>query len=86
MTKEQKDCPYCNDPHIELPHIELSHIDIIGSGVTDDGMFQVAPILKGESDNLKVWDREDGRSYLVRINYCPMCGRSLDDNGKKTRN
>lgn len=63
-TQEQLDCPYChNDP---------KQADLLKK-YTDDNMYIV--YLKSSTLNLEA----AGLRTSKKVNYCPICGRRLND-------
>lgn len=73
LTDEQKHCPYCHD---DGQGLGLAKRDLI-YGEYHDGNIIAAQIFDGKtlilSDQLNILEE------LQKINYCPMCGRRLNN-------
>ncbi len=65
LTKKQKECPYCNS---EKPLNTTDNDDWLPDEIFIDG------------NNLIEDQYEQGPGIVNTINYCPMCGRKLEDN------
>ncbi|MFT8860881.1 hypothetical protein [Schleiferilactobacillus harbinensis] len=67
-TEAQKSCPYCHDPAEDDPASNLS--DVIGTRMMIITHGTGAPYIT-------TWDFDGAESK--QINYCPMCGRRLEE-------
>ncbi len=70
MTAELKPCKFCDTPQAELITVE------IGTDENDDP-FQIHVDCDGQ--NLRYFDDFCSTIATRRINFCPMCGRRLND-------
>lgn len=68
MTEEQKNCPYCHDFDGHGPDLFKCDSD-----------YESASIYL--EDNTITFDNSDGSrmSGAFKINFCPMCGRKLEE-------
>ena len=69
-------CEYCEDKGIELDVVALDTGDANYPNVSINARAEMRIITDsreyGEADDL----------WMVRINYCPMCGRRLAERGQ----
>lgn len=69
LTEKQKDCPYCHEQKDIINTLDHSHFYV--AGMEQPG--QVVYIY----DNLLVCEERTMESR--KINFCPMCGRPLNE-------
>lgn len=66
LTKEQKNCPYCQEPKMTF--------------IGEDGtLYQVS---EDAFATPKLITITNGQTHIVEIEYCPMCGRPLNEEEK----
>lgn len=66
LTKQQENCPYC---HTDKSLIEYEDCGFeVEAGVDDDGTLYV-----DADDGYHLFNQE------ININYCPICGRPLNE-------
>ncbi|MCC4508529.1 hypothetical protein [Limosilactobacillus reuteri] len=66
LTEKQKNCPYCQEPKMTF--------------IGEDGvLYQVS---EDAFTTPKLITITNGQTHIVKIEYCPMCGRSLKEEEK----
>lgn len=70
LTEEQNNCPYC---HKKNKALTRSLINTSSLSLLIEGNILDAAYCQTLTDNYK-----DGWAYIP-INYCPMCGRPLNE-------
>ncbi|WP_301875952.1 hypothetical protein [Limosilactobacillus oris] len=68
MTNSQNYCPYC--------HGQVDLINTLHHEYPHDAGPQLGQVVHIEDRNLVV---EEETTEIKKINYCPMCGRRLDN-------
>ena len=75
MTEEQQNCPYCHG-ELSLLNMNEGMVYIETKARYKDKMTLVLRMLGQASDDETVLNIA---SQVVGINYCPMCGRGLNE-------
>lgn len=79
LTEKQKNCLYCHHSKQVLTFTDNWHSPLATMGIVlthsalpyEDSYFEVAP------------DHGGKVGVLVEFNYCPMCGRPLNEKGEE---
>ena len=75
MTRNQKDCPYCHH-ETGKKHYTLLEWHYFAN---DNYVEATVDINTDKSMSLIVGDYYGDSTDEIKINYCPMCGRKLND-------
>lgn len=73
-------CPYCHH-RLNKPHYELLLADISSDDYGDD-LYIRADVDISEQNTMSLWlstDEGETATDEISINFCPMCGRKLED-------